>query len=221
MNLYAVIPSRDRPEMLRNLVRQLNRDHVHTIVVDTGYEVRPRLHNCYFTWVEDYTPGNISHWWNTGLDKVAEIDKESDSEYVVAVLNDDVVIPSLFVQILAETIVNTNAAAAYPDQHNILLHKKTPYMIHTDTDKVNVFTRLCGYAFALRGSAGIRADETIKWWYGDDDIDFSARMLGGSVLVGGIKVDHLMPNSTTVGELAVQAGLDRQTFIDKWGRAPW
>lgn len=218
MNLYAVIPSRNRPEMLANLVRQLVGDGVRVIIIDTGYT--PPLMNFSDKDIEiirdDEDPPNISRWWNLGLDAAHSVQMGIDGDYVVAVLNDDLVIPPRFVSLLAAAIVRHNATAAYPDQHGFGLDHR-----HTFVGPISLYRRMTGYAFALRGSAGIRADETLQWWYGDDDIDWRARQIGGSVLVGGVSVQHLSPNSSTVGKLAEQAGRDRQTFIDKWGRAPW
>lgn len=218
MNLWAVIPSRDRPVMLANLVRQLAADDVRVVVVDTGYDPPlTHLSNDLIDIIrDDAQPRNISRWWNRGLDAVHEVQRWVDDEYVVAVLNDDLVLPPRFVRRLAAAIVDTGAAVAYPDQHGFGQDQ-----LHTYVGPISLYRRMTGYAFALRGSANIRADETLQWWYGDDDIDWTARQRGGSVLVGGLTVQHLCPNQTTVGELQVQAGLDRGRFEAKWGRTPW
>ena len=221
MNLWAVIPSGNRPEMLNNLVNQLSDDGVKIVVIDTGYDVSWEVQNPNaITIFAEIEPKNISRWWNLGLDYAKTV--ERDNEHVVAVLNDDIVIPKRFVQKLAEELMQTGAAAAYPDQHDVLADGRLGNrLIHEYAVPVDLRTRLCGYAFALRGSANLRADETLQWWYGDDDLDWRARQSGGSVMVRGLKVEHLSANSTTVGKLAEQAGRDRQTFIDKWRTAPW
>ena len=205
--------------MLVNLLTQLHQDSVQAVVIDTGYDPSFFTWHDDIDWVRDVTePPNISRWWNLGLNYIKEI--EGSNEHIVAILNDDLVIPKGFVPRLATFIETQDAVAAYPDQHDYFLGKPA-CLKHTRAEPVSLYTRMCGYAFALRGSTGLRADETLQWWYGDDDLDWRAREAGGSVLVGGLKVDHLSPNSTTVGKLAEQAGRDRQTFIDKWGRAPW
>jgi hypothetical protein len=207
--------------MLADLCTQLFEDGVRPVVIDTGYEPPITDIDSMDVIRDDAQPPNISRWWNLGLDAVHDVQKWIDADYVVAVLNDDLKIPSGFVQSLADTIKNTGAAAVYPDQHRHFITGKPHVLIHTVAEPVSLYTRMCGYAFALRGSANLRADETLQWWYGDDDLDWRARQAGGSVLVGGLQVEHLCPNQTTVGALAEQAGRDRQTFIDKWGRAPW
>lgn len=202
--------------MLANLIQQLLSDDVRPVVIDTGYDpplVRRDWGNIEII-VDVAQPPNISRWWNLGLDHVKA--REGDNEYVVAVLNDDLELPRRFVQQLAEGIVQTGAAAAYPDQHGFGQNH-----LHQFAGPISMYRRLTGYAFALRGSANIRADETLQWWYGDDDIDWTARQRGGALLVGGIRVAHLRPNETTVGELAEQTGHDRRQFEAKWGRTPW
>ena len=219
MNLWAVIPSRDRPGLLADLVSTLVSDNVNVVVIDTGYEPPWGTYHGKVTTLRDTTqPPNISRWWNLGLDYAQRI--EGGNEHVVAVLNDDVIVPKGFVQRLAVFITTQDAVAAYPDQHDYFIGKGG-CLKHTVAEPVSLYTRMCGYAFALRGSARLRADEKLEWWYGDDDLDWRARQAGGSVLVGGLKVQHVSPNSTTIGELAAQTGRDRQTFINKWGRAPW
>jgi hypothetical protein len=209
--------------MLGNLCEQLGIDGVKTVVIDTGYKtpLPKQIYDWNVTVLGDNTqPPNISRWWNFGLNYIKMV--EGPKEHVVAILNDDLVIPSGFVTDLAGVILETNAAAAYPDQHGHFLTGEPHVLVHTKAEPVSIYTRMCGYAFALRGSLNLRADETLQWWYGDDDLDWRARQAGGSVLVGGLKVQHLRPNESTVGALAEQAGRDRQTFADKWGgRTPW
>ena len=215
MNLYAVIPSNNRPGLLRELVDTLIEDAVSVVIIDTGYEPPlPSWHHRITVLRDAAQEPNISRWWNLGLDYVKHL--EGDEEHVVAVLNDDVVVPNNFVARLAVEIVSSGAAAAYPNQHGFIDNH-----LHRVAGPISIFRRMTGYAFALRGSANIRADEDLKWWFGDDDIDWKARQRGGSLLVSTLAVQHLYPNQTTVGALAEQAGRDKQTFIDKWGRAPW
>lgn len=215
MNLWAVIPSRDRPVMLANLIDQLRNDNVNVVVIDTGYSPSFSTKRNGVTWIrDDADPPNISRWWNLGIDYVKTM--EGLQEHVVTILNDDLVIPPKFVQSLAMAIVGFGAAAAYPDQHGFGRNK-----VHTKAGPISLYQRMTGYAFALRGSANLTADETLQWWYGDDDLDWRAREMGGSVLVGGVSVQHLSPNASTVGKLMEQAGRDRHTFFSKWHQLPW
>lgn len=218
MRHYAVIPSGFRPEELRNLVTRLVADDVNVVIVDTGYD-RMRIAHPLVTVVQDHAqPKNIQRWWNMGLGLVYEWESQNEGaeEFIVAVLNDDVVVPAGFVQTLASAIEQTGAAAASP-----LPGLSSGAMMITGTGVYGY--RMAGFAFALRGSLGLLADESFVWWYGDNDLDWQARQKGGVAHVGGAweGFQHLYPNSTTVGELAEQANRDRETFVAKWGRAPW
>ncbi len=212
MRLWAVIPSRHRQTELRNLVAQLREQDTQVVVVDNGVSLLsedPGVHV-----IRDFEdPPNLSRLWNVGLRYVADL--ESPNEYFVAVLNDDLVIPPSFIENLAIGMMHGGAVAAFPDQHGQGGH------LLDHAGPVSLFRRMTGYAFMLRGSAGLFADETLKWWYGDDDLDWRAREAGGVVCVAGVTVQHLHPNGSTTGVLAEQAGRDRQTFVAKWGRAPW
>lgn len=220
MNLYAVIPSGQRLEELTQLVKILVEDGVHVIVVNTGYALEDMNGRGLGTpehptmVVQDFRePKNISRWWNLGLGCADYRNRHSgEDEYVVAVLNDDIVVQPGFVHALANGILHYDVAAAFPDvfgvQRDQIFHQPSHW-------------RMSGYAFALRGSLGLRADESMQWWYGDNDLEWQALRAGGVVTVGGLGIRHLYPNSTTTGELAEQAGRDRQTFQTKWGSTPW
>ncbi|MEU1088979.1 hypothetical protein ABZ401_19450 [Streptomyces sp. NPDC005892] len=161
---------------------------------------------------------NISSWWNAGLDLVADhASWLGDTEWNVAVLNDDVVAPPGWTDALSAAMRSTRAVLAYPDQFG-----GQQQILHTRAEPVDLRQRITGYAYMLRGEAGLRLDESMAWWYSDDDLDWRARERGGSLLVPGIPVQHLHPNESTEASPALQeqADRDRQTFITRWGRAP-
>jgi GT2 family glycosyltransferase len=135
----------------------------------------------------------------------------------VLILNDDVVCPPNLVERLSERMRATNAVLAYPDQFG-----GTEEILHEKADPVPMDRRITGYAYMLRGENRTRLDERFGWWYGDDDLDWRCRQLGGSLLVPGCAVEHKFPNALTNAnpDLQKQTAIDRQTFIDKWGRAP-
>ncbi len=212
MRLWAVIPSCCRCPEVSQLIRQLIADGVEVVVIDTGYESPWEDLPGLVVLQDREQPKNISRWWNAGLEFISGYESLDDDEYVVAVLNDDIVIESQFVQRLAQAIMKHDVAAAFPDVYGVGID----YVLNERSG-----WRMSGFAFALRGSKGLRADESLVWWYGDNDLEYQALRDGGIVLVGGLTLQHLYPNSTTVGELAKQAGRDRETFVAKWGGAPW
>lgn len=223
--LFAVIPSCCRPQELTELVKVLVEDGVHVIIVNTGYTPEdlngrglgtpehPTMLIC-----DNREPKNISRWWNVGLAMAESWNKglthyeDEPGDFVVAVLNDDIKIKNGFVQRLADAIFHYDAAGAAPDLWgwpNERVYKQPSG------------SPMPGFAFALRGSKGLRADESLVWWYGDNDLSWQVMEAGGLVTVPGLYLEHLYPNQSTVGELAEQAGRDRETFWLKWGRNAW
>lgn len=218
MELYAVIPSGNRLAELTALVKVLAEDGVNVIVVNTGYEYDEISQlgtpdNQVYIYNATREPKNISAWWNHGLRWAEQMsDSRGNDEYVVAVLNDDIVIKSGFVHELAAGIFRHDVVLSYPDVFGLQFDQDFHQPSHW---------RMSGYAFALRGSAEIYANETLQWWYGDNDIEWQAFAKGGTVLIAAATCGHLYPNQSTVGPLAEQAGRDRETFRAKWGRYAW
>ncbi|NEB70325.1 hypothetical protein G3I39_25190 [Streptomyces fulvissimus] len=168
--------------------------------------------------VAEMDPPNISQLWNIGLWLAGyEARMRSAETWDVAILNSDVIVPEGWMDALSSAMRSTTAVLAYPDQFG-----GQQQILHTKAEPVDLRQRITGYAYMLRGEAGLRLDESMAWWYSDDSLDWTARELGGSLLVPGIPVQHLDPNGSTNArvELQEQAGRDRETFITRWGRAP-
>lgn len=157
--------------------------------------------------VHDPAPDrNISRWWNLGLDRLVSLGL---MEWNALVLNDDTRVEAGAVQRLAATMRRHRAALAYPGPREQILTTIGG-------------ERITGWCFMLRGESGLRADQSMAWWYGDNDLDWRARTAGGTVTVPGVDVHHSDPNGYTVRvpELTAQAGRDRETFMARWGRLP-
>jgi GT2 family glycosyltransferase len=164
-------------------------------------------------------PPNISTLWNVGIALAdASAHAEQAKCWDIAVLNSDVVVPPGWIDHLSAAMRSTPAVLAYPDQHG-----GPRQILHTRAEPIDLRTRITGYAYMLRGETGLRLDEDLAWWYGDDDLDWTARENGGALLVPGIPVEHRAPNISTHErpELLAQTGLDRETFRKKWGTTPW
>lgn len=194
---YAVIPTRGR-DTLRECVEAIESQVDAVILVDTGspdYLRGYRDHEI----VRDGGRRNISRWWNTGMDCVDKLAGDGPC-WDVVVLNDDVVVPSGWVAVMSAEMRSTAASLAYP----------------------RMWHKITGYAFMLRGEDQLRADETMVWWYGDDDLEYQARKRGGVAVVQA-PVDHRYPDVQTQSdpELVTQTHRDRATFEAKWGCPPW
>ncbi|QEQ93686.1 glycosyltransferase [Streptomyces phage Zuko] len=225
----AVIPTRDRHAMLFDAVNSLASQVDQVIIVDNYSDPRIDRDNWGMVewWDEDLVtvlrhnedPPNISRLWNLGLITAESMAREDGHEkWDVAVINSDVVVPHLWVQRLSAAMRATTAVLAYPDQSGYT----SGSILHKVAEPVPLSQRITGYAHMMRGEAGLRYDESMAWWYSDDDMDWTARQRGGALLVPGLSVEHRDPNGSTNArvELQEQAGRDRQTFINKWGRAP-
>ena len=216
---FAVIPTKNRPELLADCVESLD-GQVHTvIVVDNGstppVPLIPGLVSDLWIIRHDEYPPNISRLWNLGIDQAAKVAAiKGWPKWNVLVVNDDIVAPPMLVESLSAAMRAEQAACAYPDQHDVGRR-----ILNSRAEPVLTAERICGYTFMLRGEADIRADEDFVWWFGDDTIDWECRLAGGSLLVPGVKVEHRAPDVQTRADpvLAEQTNRDHKTWIAKWG----
>lgn len=218
----AVIPTRDRHDMLDDCIDSVIDQVGAVFVVDnlSSPAIDPEpWHGKVFTVPASLDPPNISKFWNAGLALADYTARNAGAkEWDIAVLNSDVVVPPGWIDTLSTAMRSTTAVLAYPDQHG-----GQQQILHTRAEPIDLRQRITGYAFMLRGEHGLRFDEALAWWFGDDDGDWRAREQGGSLLVPGIPVEHRAPNVSTNErpELVAQTGRDRETFQQKWGRTPW
>lgn len=156
---------------------------------------------------DNSTDRNISRWWNLGLWSVAA--HMEVRQWNTLVLNDDATLGPDAVQMLTSALRVGTTALAFPGHVDKTL--TSPSM-----------DRIAGWCFMVRGENRLKVDESMAWWYGDNDLDWTARSRGGSRMVPGVSVTHSDPNGYTNRhpELARQAGRDQQTFLNKWGRLP-
>jgi GT2 family glycosyltransferase len=218
----AVIPARDRHDMLGDCITSVVDQVDRVIVIDnlSSPPIDPEpWHGNVGVVSLPIDPPNISTLWNVGLALADAAAHAAGAEaWDIAVLNSDTVIPPDWIDTLSTAMRSTTAVLAYPDQHG-----GTRQILHTKAEPIDLRTRITGYAYMLRGETGLRLDEDLAWWYGDDSLDWTAREQGGALLVPGLQVEHRCPNVSTQErpELGEQAGRDRETFRKKWGRTPW
>lgn len=218
----AVIPARDRHDLLADCLNSVVDQVDRVIVIDNASDppIDPDpWHGTVAAVRVPMDPPNISALWNIGIALAdAAARRAGPPRWDIAVLNSDVIVPPGWVDGLSAAMRATSAVLAYPDQHG-----GTRQILHTKAEPIDLRQRITGYAYMLRGETGLRLDEDLAWWYGDDSLDWSAREQGGALLVPGLAVEHRCPNVSTNErpELAEQAARDRETFRKKWGRTPW
>lgn len=248
MKIYAVIPTHNRPDELAALLRSIPPD-AHVLVIDNASEPAVQtslplefLGRRIEIKRDEEQPPNLSRLWNIGLDWAAGLEQRQlrcdymlaadesavlrAPEYAVAILNDDVVLPSGFLGHMADALEHHGADIAFPGPYaneTLRCVRKGPVQ--------SLAHRMTGWCFVLRGSAGLRADERLRWWCGDDDLEQQA-LQGGRGTVGVAQrvfntgsydtdLRHLHPDESTVGVLREQTEKDMATFVKKWGFRPW
>lgn len=223
---YAVIPTHNRPLELRRLLNQLNGQCDVAVIVDNASDppvsvddddelARVALDVHVVRDAEQ--PPNLARLWNVGFERarVAAGGVTAD-RWDVAVFNDDADVPPGWYDYVAGALRTYDVLAASADSYG---HVKSP-LVRREPNR-DLMTRMCPWAFVLRGECGVEADEKLRWWWQDTDIEWRLALAGGVVVMPGYVVHNTGANSTTHGELAEQAGRDRRTFAEKWGYNPW
>lgn len=219
---FAVIPTANRPEVLQQCLEALLPQVDVAYVIDNGL-VRPvptegfGENGAYIARVEMASEEfNLSKLWNIGLD-LCSAQVPDGEPYEVAIVNDDGIIPPGWFEAVSKAMRESGSAAACSDPDNRL---RQP-MLHREPGPVGLQTRMLGWAFMLAGEKGLRFDEDMKWYFGDDDMDWRSRQEGGMIMIPGYQVINLYPNAQMTPELHAQTGRDREAFEKKWGMAPW
>ena len=215
---YAVITTYERPNMALKCIESCEDADV-VLVIDNGSnQVMPEPGSTN-TWSQFYLlrdsrqPVNLSNLWNQGLDWCEEDAQAAGyDQWDVAILNDDTVPPPGWFTQVQDGLRSSGAMAACSGPSAHWWDKAGP---------VPLEWRMTGWAFVLRGESGIRADERFEWWFGDSDIDYQARELGGMLMVPIGYVPNLLPNGYTTGYRQARTQLDAQWFVEKWGRLPY
>lgn len=213
-DVWAVVPTKDRADLLLSCLNALDGQVQGTVVVNNGDMPLPELSGNVDVIDHPGYPPNISQLWNRGLDHVTEV--AGDCE--VAVVNDDCEVPPGWVASLTGALHETGAALAYTDRLG-----RAERVLYTSAPLTTPLESMTGWAFMLRSSLGYRFDESMAWWWSDTAADHDARLAGGTVPVPGPQPVHHHPNGLTVADPALteQAGTDRVTFAQKYGYAPW
>lgn len=212
---YAIIPTHNRPELLTALVASLGRQCDRIVVLDNASDppadeeqLQAAAGVPILVLRDDEQPPHLSRYWNVMLDAVE--DWADTDVYDVAILNDDSVMPAGWYDACSTALREHETA--------VIAHTTptTPALLTELHNRPN--NRMTPHAFVIRGELGYRADEAMRWWYFDTDLDLRARQAGGVLYVQGPQVLNSRANSTTVGLLAGQAQADHGAFDAKWSQ---
>lgn len=217
----AIILTHNRPALLRQTVDAIGQQVDRILVVDNASDppVRPAdlpgpAESLWILVVPDQPP-NLAALWNAGLGTLRD---EGDDPAYVAVLCDDAEPPAGWFAAVTEAMTATGAVVGCSNPWG----QDHGPQVKLGPDR-DIMGRMPGWAFVLDTRAGLRADESMAWWWCDTDLDWQARAAGGMVMIGGFPVPNHRPNEYTNAkpELAARAGVDGQAFVAKWGFAPW
>jgi Glycosyl transferase family 2 len=212
---FAIVPTHNRPARLLALVVSLGAQVDHIVVLDNASSPPVDAEKLQASAPDRVTvtvirderqPPHLSRFWNIMLD-ACEL-SAGVGPWDVGVFNDDAVLPGGWFGVCADALREHPTA--------LIAHTEptSPALLVEPSNVVG--NRMCPHAFVLRGEAGLRADEDMRWWYFDTDLDLRARASGGVLSVPGPRVVNAHANSSTRGVLAEQAAKDRAVFDAKW-----
>lgn len=228
----AFILTHDRPELLRRCVDAISPQVERLCVIDNASDPPVDVNDLRYqvnTLITDREqPPNLARLMNVGFEWAEREALEwSYEHWNVAVLCDDVVaLPGWFTAVaywLRTPVTNDEGFKRFVvagSTHQQLPVERPIYKTEPDHD---IYNRMQGSAFVIRGEVGIRADENMHWWWQDTDVDWQARRAGGVIIAPGPVAVNERPNDFTysVPGLAERAGLDGEVFRQKWGLKPW
>jgi hypothetical protein len=156
----------------------------------------------------------IHEMWNQGLHMAqADATRQGFSRWQVLVVNDDVVPgPGMLRLLVLGLRADERIAIAYPGDGTGSRVVPTAGLGPRG---------MPGWCLMIAGETGLRYDLRYTWWYGDNDIELTARVKLGKLVcrVEAASAEHLHPNESTLAnpELQAAAARDREAFLAKWG----
>jgi GT2 family glycosyltransferase len=219
---FVVVPTHNRPERLKALVASAGQQCDTIVVLDNASQppvdwavlaaVAPKA--TVEVLRDEEQPPNLSRFWNVLFDRCAKLATDrGEDRWDVAVFNDDAVLPSGWFD-ACQTVLRGHETAVAAHTGSVPVHRhelleEYPY----PREK-----RMCPWAFVVKGEAGLRADETFAWFYGDDDFTRALIDAGGVMAVPGPIVinAHAVQATQQNPVLAELAAKDKVAFEAKW-----
>ena len=216
----AVILTHNRPELLADAITAIRPQVELVLVVDNASDPPAQVDRDspgaeLVVWQVPDQPPNIGRMWN---DALTRLELHHGNPRWVAFLCDDTTTPAGWMAAVVDAMEATGAVAGCSNPWG---HDHPP-RVKTEPDG-DIMGRMPGWAFVLDTKAGLRADESMHWWWVDSSLDWTARQAGGMVMVSGYPVPNHRPGEFTnsIPGLGEQAGRDREAFVARWGWAPW
>lgn len=223
---YAIIPTHNRPDRLLALVASLGKQVDHIVVLDNASDPPvdwSQLASAALPAVVEVIrdpeqPPNLARFWNVMFDHCLVHARGGDctpgatlDPYDVGVFNDDAIVPAGWFDICSTVLRGHETAAVAHTGTSPVHHHELISAYPYPRDK-----RMCPWAFVVRGEVHLRADESMRWWFFDDDFNRQAIDAGGVLAAPGPLVINAHAVQSTTGVLAEQAEADRKTFEAKW-----
>jgi len=238
---YAVVPTGGRDctvDSLDSITGQV--DEIFLIWTDPAKEIPDEIRDRARIIRAPSAEKNISVWWNTGLAvAAAHAAYAGQQEWNTLVMNDDVIAPAHLAKTL-DVAMRSDRESVPTGPDDLLGHMRSerhrlfpgirPSLVYPNafddrwilnTQPGHDSVRVTGWCFMLRGEDWLFTDPRFAWWWGDTDLDWTARQRGGVLCVPGCTVIHLHPNVLTheSEELSSLARADEIRFREKWGTA--
>lgn len=226
---YAVIPTKNRLDLLAPLVHQLREqgDLEAIIVVDngSGRQTKNWLDSQDDLVVLDGAGMGIHEMWNAAVDHIEAQGQRRNVN--VAFLNNDLRLGPRFIHHLAEALRSDRNLVAVSGNYDGRNHAQ-PVQLVTDicAGRMDGTGGLAGFAFMATGEwflSGYRFPTECRWWYGDNDLVLAALNVQGRIGIAiDAQVEHIDGGSQTGDwadpEMQTQLELDRQAFEARWRR---
>lgn len=184
-DIWVTVPTAGR-ESLERAVDSTGIPRERIVVVATAPDVEVPA-GC--RWLVDAEPVNIHRWWNRGIDACVRM----GARYV-AVINDDVLMDEHTLPTLLDRMLKHGATVASPGADR-----------RVSNDSKDMPMTIVGSCWLLDAASGLRADESFRWWYGDNKLDWDARRFHGGIVTASCYFHHLTPNHLTSESADLQA----------------
>jgi len=216
----SLILTHNRPELLAECITAIKPQVDLVLVVDNASDPPARVEqDVHVLYVPDQPP-NLANLWNQGWDWFAKFSHQYNEHdgLDIAVLCDDAIVPEGWFAAVTAAMRQTGAAVGCSNPFGSV----HPPVLKTQPDN-NIAARMPGWAWVTDADKGLRADESMHFWWCDSDIDWQSRAAGGMVMIGGYLVPNMRPNEFLMQrpDLGEQAGRDGEAFAAKWGYRPW